>query len=73
MILQCRNAENHECVTVTEDIFGTRAREIVGSIVDENGVEMATWYVAKKFIKRSKCDSCKILLKVGDNDIAHDA
>ena len=73
MILQCHNAENHECVTVTEDIFGIRTREIVGSIVDESGVEVTTWYVAKKFIKRSKCESCKILLKAGDNDIAHDA
>ena len=86
-ILQCRSlrkeninfweedltSENQECVTVTEEIFGARTREIVESVLDENSVEMITWYVAKKFIKRSRCESCKILLKAGDNDIAHDA
>ena len=62
-------SENLECVTVTED----RTREIVESVLDENSVEVTTWYVAKKFIKRSRCEICKILLKAGDNDIAHDA
>ena len=66
-------SENQECVTVTEEIFGARTREIVESVLDENSVEMITWYVAKKFIKRSRCESCKILLKAGDNDITHDA
>ena len=66
-------SENQVCVTVTEDIFGTGTREIVESVLDENNAEVTTWYVAKKFIKRSKCESCKILLKVGDNDIAHDS
>ena len=42
-------------------------------VTDEKRVKVTTWYVAKKFIKRSKCESCKILLKAGDNDIAHDA
>ena len=66
-------SENQECATVTEDIFGTRTREIVESVLDENNADVTTWYVAKKFIKRSRCESCKILLKAGDNDIAHDA
>ena len=43
------------------------------SVLDENRVEVTTWYVAKKFIKRSRCEICKILLKVGDNDIVQDA
>ena len=43
------------------------------SVLDENSVEVTTWYVAKKFIKPSRCESCKILLKAEDNDIAHDA
>ena len=43
------------------------------SVLDENSVEVTTWYFAKKFIKRSRCESCKILLKAGDNDIADDA
>ena len=43
------------------------------SVLDENSAEVTTWYVARKFIKRSKCESCKILLKAGYNDIAHDA
>ena len=62
-----------ECVTVTEDIFDTRKREIVESVLDENSVEVTTRYVAKKSIKQSKCESCMKLSKAGDNDIAHDA
>ena len=50
-----------------------RTRDIVESVLDESSVEVTTWYVAKKFIKQSRCESCKILLKAGDNDIAHDA
>ena len=50
-----------------------RTREIVPSVLDENSVGVTTSYVAKKFIKRSRCESCKILLKAGDNNIAHDA
>ena len=42
------------------------------SVLDENN-EVTTWYVAEKFIKRPRFESCKILLKAGDNDIAHDA
>ena len=40
-------SKNQECVTVTEDIFRTRTREIVESVLDENNVEVTTWYVAK--------------------------
>ena len=64
--------DQHECVTVTEDIFRTRTREIVESVLDENSVEVTTWDVAKTFIERSRCERFKILLKAGDNDIAHD-
>ena len=64
-------SENLECVTVTEDMnIGTR--KIVESVLNENNVEVTTWYVAKKF-KRSRCESCEILLKAGGNDIVHDA
>ena len=42
------------------------------SVLDENSAEMTTGYVAKKLIKRSKCESCKILLKAGDIDITDD-
>ena len=86
-ILQCRSllkeninfwekdltSENQECVIVTEDIFGTRTQEIAESVLDGNSVEVITLYVVKKFIKRQRCKSCKILLKAGDNGIAHDA
>ena len=43
------------------------------SVLDESSVEVTTWNVVKKLIKQSRCESCKILLKAGDNDIAHDA
>ena len=65
-------SENQECVTVTEDIFGAETWEIVASVLDENRV-VTTWYLVKKFNKRSKYESCKMLLKAGDNDIAHEA
>ena len=67
------SSENAECVTVTADIFGTRTQEIVESVLDENHAEVATGYVAKKLIKRSQYESCKIILKAGDFDIANDA
>ena len=41
------------------------------SLIKENKV--ITGYVAKKLIKRSHCESYKILLKAGDVDIANDA
>ena len=56
-------SESHECVTVTEDIFGTRTWEFVESVLDGNSVEVTTYYVAKMFIKQSRCESCKMLLK----------
>ena len=46
------------------------------SVLAENSVETATTiagHVAKKLIKRSKCESCKILLKAGDAYIANEA
>ena len=68
-------SENQECVTVIEDMFDTGTQEIVESILDENSPKVATTiagYVAKNLIKRSKYESCKILLKAGDIDIAND-
>ena len=59
-----------------EDIFDTRTQEIVESVQDENSTEVATTiaaYFAKYLTKRSKCESCKTLLKAGDVDIANDA
>ena len=64
---------NAECFTVIEDIFGTRTQEIVESVLDENSAEVATTYVVKKLIKRSQYESCKIILKAGDFDVANDA
>ena len=66
-------SENQECVSAAEDIFGIKTRETVESVIDENFVKVTTWYVAKKFIKRSRCENCKIIGKAGHNDIAHDA
>ena len=62
-----------ECVTVTEDIFGIRTQVIVESAIDEIRAEVATGYVTKKLIKRSQYESCKIILKAGDLNIANDA
>ena len=64
-------SENAEYVTVIEEIFGTRTQEIVESVLDENSTEVATGYVGKKLIKRPQYESCKIILKAGDFDIAN--
>ena len=55
-----------------EDIFSTRTQEFVESILDENSAKVANGYIAKKLIKQSQYESCKILLKAGDFDIAND-
>ena len=65
-------SENVECVTVIEDIFGTRTQETVDGVPDENSTEVATGYVAKKLIKRSQyeenTESWRFLLKYIAND-----
>ena len=68
-ILQCPSLLK-ENINFWEEDLTSENQECV---TDEKRVKVTTWYVAKKFIKRSKCESCKILLKAGDNDIAHDA
>ena len=64
--------ENLECFTVLEDIFSTRTKEFVESVLDENSAKVATGYVAKKLVKQLQYESCKMLLKAGDFDIAND-
>ena len=54
------------------DLFSTRTQEFVESVLDENSAKVANGYVAKKLIKQSQYESCKILLKAGDFDIAND-
>ena len=66
-------SENQGCVTVIEDIFDTRTRKIVESVQDKICAEVTAGYVAKKLIKRLKCESCKILPKAGNVDIANGA
>ena len=65
-------SENVECVTVTEDVFGTRTQETVENVLDENSAEVATGYVAKKLIKRSQyeenTESWRFLLKYIGSD-----
>ena len=51
-------SENHEYVTVIEDIFGTETQEIVESVLDESNAKVTTG---------------KTLLIAGDVDIADDA
>ena len=59
--------------------FLNNLREVLNSkrilrcrfLIKENKV--TTRYVAQKLIKRSGCESYKILLKAGDVDIANDA
>ena len=53
------------------DVLKSRKILWCRSLIKEN--EVTTGYVAKKLIKRSHCESYKILLKAGDVDIANDA
>ena len=53
-----------------------RTQEMIAleSVLDENSAEVASTiagYVAKKLIKWSKCESCKILLIAEDADITN--
>ena len=58
-------SENQECVTVTGDIFGTRTRKIVESVLDENSVEVTAMYVTRKLIKPSKCEVVRFYRRLG--------
>ena len=47
-------SENLECVTIIDDIFGTRTQEIVENVLNENSADMLTGYVPKKLVKPSQ-------------------
>ena len=56
-------------------MFSSKTQEIAECVLDDNSMEVATTiagYVAKKLIKRSKCDNCISLLKAGDTEISND-
>ena len=55
-----------------EDIFSSRTQEFVENVLDENSAKVANGYIAKELIKQSQYESCKMLLKAGDFDIAND-
>ena len=50
------------------EVLNSKRILLCRSLIKENKV--TTGYVAKKLIKQSHCESYKILLKVGDLDIA---
>ena len=67
--------KNKEYFTVIEAIFEIRTQEIAESLLNGNSAEVATvtaGYVFKKLIKRSKCKTCKMLLKSRDVEITND-
>ena len=59
------------CLNNMQEVLNSKRILQCRSLIKENKV--TTGYVAKNLIKRSHCESYKILLKVGDIDIANDA
>ena len=59
------------CLNNMQEVLNSKRILQCRSLIKENKV--TTGYVAKNLIKRSYCESYKILLKVGDIDIANDA
>ena len=65
-----------QSIDILDEIFCHQSNEIIESVLDSQSAEVATTisgYVAKKLIKRSKCDDCKYKLKVNDNDLNSDS
>ena len=56
-------SENPECVTVIEDIFGTRTQEIVESVLDQSSAQVATgcsYFAILDFVCRQPM-SCAVM------------
>ena len=65
-----------QSIDTLDEMFCHQSEEIIESVLDSQSAEVATTisgYVAKKLIKRSKCEDCKNILKVNDNDLSSDS
>ena len=61
---------------VLDELFNNRNEKIIESVLDLHSAEVATTisgYIAKRLIKRSKCEECKAFLMVHDTDLGNDS
>ena len=68
--------DNEDIELLFDDTFSLKAEEIANSVLDRDSEEVAitlAGYVAKKLLKRTKCDLCKIALLAQDLDLANNA
>ena len=67
---------NVEFEATINETFDPRSNEIMEAVLDDSAREVATTisgYVAKKLLKRSKCDSCKLVLTSHQVDLENDS
>ena len=67
---QYRQMNGGKCFDNLQEVLNSKRILWCLSLIKEN--EVTAGYAAKQLIKRSHCDSYKILLKAGDVDIAND-
>ena len=67
---QNRQMSGGKCLDNLQEVLNSKRISRCRSLIKEN--EVTAGYVAKKLIKRSHCDSYKILLKARGVDIAND-
>ena len=58
-----------------DEIFNSKEDEIANSVLDNDSQEVSTTiagYIARKLVKRTKCEPCKASLSVHDDELAND-
>ena len=73
--LQKPESNEGESCEMIDEMLRDRIEEISESVLDDDSSEVATTisgYIAKKFLKRSKCKDCETKLTVHDQDLQND-
>ena len=73
--LQKPESNEGESFEMIDEMLRDRIEEISESVLDDDSSEVATTisgYIAKKFLKRSKCKDCEKKLTVHDQDLQND-
>ena len=73
--LQKPESNEGESCEMIDEMLRDRIEEISESVLDDDSSEVATTisgYIAKKFLKRSKCKDCEKKLTVHDQDLQND-
>ena len=67
-----KKQDNGENLTEILNVISEESNEIFESVLNEDSQEVATTiagYIAKKLIKRSKCETCKVMLSCAKSDL----